>query len=1399
MQSVYIAPESTLTSIDFDPFVDGEILLAAPTIVLDPKLIAVDFDPFVDGEIQLTAPATASQQEIWLGVQMSHEANLACLLSQSLRFKGRLNTQALQTAFQQLVARHEALRTTFNSDGTVLSIAKKVEFQSPIVDLSNLSHEEREIDIDRHQQQAVSQIFDLQHGPLFSTEILKLSETEHLAILTVHHIICDGWSYGILIAELAQIYSALNTGIAVELEPVEYLSEYAFLEQEKSTSAETIATESYWIQKFTNLPPILDLPADYPRPPIRTFDSACEDYTLRADLVRDIKQLGVKNGCSLMTTFLAAFEVFLYKITGQTEFTVGVPTSGQTATGKYNLVGHCVNFLPLRSRIDPDCEFGAYLRSRNREILDDYDKQDFTFGSLLKKLAIPRNASRVPLISAVFNIDLDSGSNGSQFDELTVEVSPNRSAFATFEFFINAVTAADGRVQLNCQYNPKLFKVETIRRRLSEFENLLAALTQTADRSISNLSLLNAKEENQLLVEWNQTQTNYPQTCIHQLFEQQVELNSDAIALVLEREQLTYHELNQRANQLAHYLIKLGIKPEDLVGIAIERSLETIVSILGILKAGGAYLPLDLASPPTRLAQILEDAQISILLTKQSTLTKLPPQPENRVICIDTEWAEIAKYDSTNPNLFSQSNNLAYVMYTSGSTGLPKGVCIPHQGVVRLVKATNYVDFSPQQIFLHLAPLAFDASTFEIWGSLLNGAKLILFPGENLSLANIGETIRQHQITTLWLTAGLFHEMVDEQLENLQSVRQLIAGGDFLSVTRVQKVLATLKNCQVINGYGPTENTTFTCCHPISKTDILLTSVPIGKPISNTQVYILDAHLQPVPIGVAGELHTGGDGLALGYLNRPELTQARFIPNPFTKSGKLYKTGDLARYLPDGSIEFLGRIDNQVKIRGFRVELGEIETVLGQHHSIKDVKVIDREDRPGDKRLVAYIVTDKSADSTDNLSSAYYLQGRGYANDFAQYKPLTASSRELRAFLQSKLPDYLIPSAFVEIDTLPLTLNGKVDRRALPAPEYIRQDASDSLVAPRNDVERQLVEIWERVLNVQPVGIRDNFFELGGHSLMAVRLFTEIEKAFGKSILLSTLFQAQTIEDLAIILRPEEAAPPTAWKSLVEMQSGNPAKLPLFCIHAVWGNILFCRSFINYLETDRTVYGLQSKGLDGEHPPCTSIPEMATNYIKEIKTVQPQGPYLLSGFSLGGLIAFEIAQQLQAQGQEIELLALVDPTSPNLTSSEPDAPATTRTPLLTKTISHFKTLLDLSAQQKVDYVWQRLCWNLTLGNANLFYKAYLRYIKRSLSELRLVNVYWANYLTQYTYMPKPYLGKITLFQAEDIEVGNEENTQSRWELFASDGVDIIPVVGSHADLMDEPNVRVLSSKFKHYL
>jgi amino acid adenylation domain-containing protein len=587
--------------------------------------------------------------------------------------------------------------------------------------------------------------------------------------------------------------------------------------------------------------------------------------------------------------------------------------------------------------------------------------------------------------------------------------------------------------------------------------------------------------------------------CIHQLFEELVDGEPDRVALVFKNQQLTYSELNDRANQLAHYLIGLGVKPDELVGIAIDRSLETIVAILGILKAGGAYLPLDLAYPSARLTMMVEDARMSVILTKTGLVQKLP-DCDARIICLDADWNEIDRSEPSNPPCVVGADNLAHVMYTSGSTGQPKGVCVTHRGVVRLVTETNYLDFSSEQVFLQLAPIAFDASTFEIWGSLLNGAKLILFPADKPTFAELGAVIRQEQITTLWLTAGLFHAMVDERIEDLQPLRHLIAGGDVLSIAHVKKVLSTLPNCHIVNGYGPTENTTFTCCHLISKSDTLLASIPIGKPIANTQVYILDADLQPVQSGMAGELYTGGDGLARGYLNRPDLTHERFIPNPFAESGKIYKTGDLARYLPDGNIEYLGRLDSQVKIRGFRIELGEIETVLGHHPAVREVRVIDIEDRLGEKQLVAYVVP---------------------------VSPRSVDVGTLRDYLQQQLPGYMVPSAMVFLAAMPLTPNGKVDRQALPAPD----NGGAKVAAPVNSTEEILTAIWTDILRLELVGVEDNFFDLGGNSLLGLRVIDRIQSQFGFKVSVVKLYQYVNIRSMSRYLSERLAVEETAVES----------------------------------------------------------------------------------------------------------------------------------------------------------------------------------------------------------------------------------------------------------------------------
>ncbi|WP_414512339.1 non-ribosomal peptide synthetase [Nostoc sp. PCC 9305] len=613
------------------------------------------------------------------------------------------------------------------------------------------------------------------------------------------------------------------------------------------------------------------------------------------------------------------------------------------------------------------------------------------------------------------------------------------------------------------------------------------------------------KSENNLLIEWNNTQTDYPQQAsIHQLFEAQVEKTPDAVALIFNNQHLTYRDLNHRANQLAKHLQSLGVGTEILVGICIERSLEMVVALLAILKAGGAYVPLDPGYPQERLAFMLSDTQVSVLLTQKELVTKLPTHTA-LVICLDADWNTIAQNKKDNLSTSVTADNLAYVMYTSGSTGTPKGVSVIHRGVVRLVKETNYAQLTPEEVILQLAPISFDASTFEIWGCLLNGGRLVIYPPNTPSLEELGQIIQQYQVTTLWLTAGLFHLIVDEKIDALKSLRQLLAGGDVLSVPHAQKFLQTVQNCQLINGYGPTENTTFTCCHPITAPLQPDVSIPIGRPIANTQVYILDQNLQSVSIGEVGELYIGGDGLARGYLNRPDLTAEKFISHSFdgNLATRLYKTGDLARYLPDGNIEFLGRIDNQVKIRGFRIELGEIEREIAQHPDVREIAVLARQDEAGEKQLTAYIVPHYNSGYTHN---------------------------KLRSFLQQRLPNYMVPSAFVMLESLPLTANGKVDRHKLPAPSRERPQLEQAYIAPQTDLERLLAGILSELLKIDRVGIDDNFFDLGATSISILQVAARIKQEIGIELPAVKLFQYSTIGSLANYLDSNQNSQPSSDK-----------------------------------------------------------------------------------------------------------------------------------------------------------------------------------------------------------------------------------------------------------------------------
>ncbi|OUL24323.1 thioester reductase [Nostoc sp. RF31YmG] len=634
---------------------------------------------------------------------------------------------------------------------------------------------------------------------------------------------------------------------------------------------------------------------------------------------------------------------------------------------------------------------------------------------------------------------------------------------------------------------------------IKEYQPSLSKTNPEQDRF--RLANLKESEERQLLAKWNDTQTYYPkQACIHQLFEVQVEKTPDAVALVFQNQQITYRELNCRANKLARYLQTLGVGGEVLVGICIERSIEMVVGLLAILKAGGAYVPIDPGYPQERLAFMLSDTNVSVLLTQKELIAKLPSHTAS-IICLDKDWNAIDQNNQENLTTNITVDNLAYVMYTSGSTGTPKGVCVIHRGVVRLVKETNYAQLTDKEVFLQLAPISFDASTFEIWGCLLNGSKLVICPPHTPSLEELGQIIQQHQVTILWLTAGLFHLIVDEKIDALKSLRQLLAGGDVLSVPHVQKFIQTVENCQLINGYGPTENTTFTCCYSITAPLQPGASIPIGRPIANTQVYILDDNLQQLAIAEVGELYIAGDGLARGYLNRPDLTAEKFISHSFDSNSPtcLYKTGDLARFLPDGNIEFLGRIDNQVKIRGFRIELGEIEREIAQHPDVRENVVLALQPETGEKQLVAYIVPHQHSSYTHN---------------------------QLRSFLQQKLPNYMVPSAFVLLESMPLTANGKVDRHKLPAPSRERPQLEQAYIAPQTDLERQLARILGDLLKINRVGIDDNFFDLGATSISILQVTARIQQELGIELPAVKLFQYSTIGTLAKYLQLKQNSQP---------------------------------------------------------------------------------------------------------------------------------------------------------------------------------------------------------------------------------------------------------------------------------
>ena len=1045
-------------------------------------------------------PITEQQREIFLGTQLGDEANCAFNESTSLVLKGELNLPALESGLQELVRRHEALRSTIDADGEVVHVAAEGQISLQHDDLSALSENEKEEARRQILYTEASTPFHLVNGPLFRARLIRLGAQDHVLVLTAHHVIFDGWSTNVLYSELSELYNAALKSQTADLPAPATFSAYASAQNQSLNSPERATTEAFWEAQFQTIPTALQLPTDRPRPALRENQGATKRFVFPPDVLKAVRKAGAKQGSTLFATLLSGFSLLIHRLAQQEDVVIGIPVAGQAQLEDGgSLVGHCVNFLPIRTHLEPQQTFAQFLKQTRKTLLDAQDHQDYTYGTLLRKLKLPADPSRLQLVEVQFNVEQVGA--GLKFDGLAVDLSANPKTHVNMDLFFNFIDRGT-ELWLDCDYNTGLFDAATIDRWFGHLSAILESFVENAEQPAAQVSLLTAGQLQEILVNWNATAVSYPrELAIHRVFEQQVERTPDALAVIGGSASLTYAELNEKANQLAHFLQNSGVTPGARVAVSLNRSLEVIVSLLAILKAGAAYVPVDPSYPASRLSFLIQDSEAKVLLTQRAIASELP-ELTTTILILDQDWPVIAL---ESPNNLEDSaphspDQLAYVMYTSGSTGNPKGVLVPHRAVLRLVQNNTFASFASDEVFLQLAPISFDAATFEIWGALLNGAKLVLGPADRITPEEIGRLISAYNVTTIWLTAALFHLIVTEHLEILRPLRQLLAGGDVLSLAHTRKVCEELPHIRLINGYGPTENTTFTCCHTITLDSLALGTVPIGKPIANTRVYLLDANRKPVPPGVTGELYAAGDGLALGYLNAPELTAEKFLEHTVEtgRTERLYRTGDLARFRSsnaDGTIEFLGRGDTQVKIRGYRIELAEIENALERSPLVRAAVVavrtdwVSAHDAPGDKRLAAYIIPAISGDPT-TLASQLIPQ--------------------LRKHLQEQLPDYMQPAAIMILESLPRTINGKVDRHALPAPVPEQLMRSRSIVYPRTPMQETLAGIWSKVLGVKEVSIDDTIFELGGDSLLIFRIITLANQA-GMKLTARHVFQFRTV------------------------------------------------------------------------------------------------------------------------------------------------------------------------------------------------------------------------------------------------------------------------------------------------
>ena len=1041
-----------------------------------------------DGELALHFP----QQRLWFIDQLMPGTTLYNLPA-VVSLTGTLDITALHRSFNEVVRRHETLRTTFFSvDGQPQQlIAPTLDLSIPLVDLSQLPAHHRDAETRRLITQQAALPFDLSAGPLLRVSLLRLAPDEHVVMLTIHHIVSDGWSMGVLIQEISSLYTAFSHGATSPLAElaVQY-ADYAHW-QRQHLSGEVLDEQlAYWRDQLRETG-VLELPTDRPRPAVQTHHGSTINHLLSPELTAQLQQLSQREGATLFMTLLAAWQTLLMRYSGQCDISVGTPVAGRTRAEVEPLIGFFVNTLVLRTGMTKELSFREAVQRVREVCLGAYAHQDVPFEMLVEQLQPARSLSHSPLFQVMFALQ-NTPVQSLNLPGVTLERVEVESRTAIYDLTL-AMAEGETGLLASMEYNTDLFDEATISRMLRHYERLLSRVVSDPQQRLSEMPVLSDAEEHQLLVEWNRTAQDFPALCIHQLFARQVERTPDAVALIFEDQQLSYRELNARANQLAHLLHQRGVGAESLVGVMLERSPEMVVALLGILKAGGAYLPLDPSYPPARLAFMLEHSQATLLLTQSSLAERLPAH-HGDLLLLDTDWPLVSQYGTENPPPRVMAENLAYVIYTSGSTGQPKGVMIPHGALSNFLHTMGQrPGLSASDTLVAVTSLSFDIAGLELYLPLVTGARVVVVSRETaMDGGRLGAAIRDSGASVMQATPATWRMLVESGWEGLGGVR-VLCGGEALTQKLAEELVGV--GGEVWNMYGPTETTIWSAVEEVGGSggsgQGVSGIVTIGRGIGNTEVYVMDGEMRIVPVGVRGELYIGGAGLARGYKGGAEQTAERFVPHPYARQAgeRLYRTGDMVRWLSDGRLEYIGRGDGQVKVRGYRIELGEIEAVLRRHESVREAVVIARDEATGGgKRVVSYCVMAEGAE---------------------------VSAAQLREHVRGVLPEYMVPAAVVLLDEMPLTPNGKVDRKALPVPEDVAGEREPGYVAARTPVEVLLATLWRDVLGVEQIGITDNFFTLGGHSLLATQLIARVREAFGVEVVLRRFFEKPTVEALA--------------------------------------------------------------------------------------------------------------------------------------------------------------------------------------------------------------------------------------------------------------------------------------------